>query len=29
MALALGLAFIFRSSNLAAWLRHRLVSNGS
>ena len=29
MALALGLAFIFRSSNLAAWLRHRFLSSGS
>jgi len=28
MAAALGLAFIFRSTNLATWLRHRLVSNG-
>jgi surfeit locus 1 family protein len=28
MAAALGLAFIFRSSNLATWLRHRLVSSG-
>ena len=29
MALALGLAFIFRSSNLAAWLRYRFLSSGS
>ena len=28
MAAALGLAFIFRSSNFATWLRHRLVSSG-
>ncbi len=28
MAAALGLAFIFRSSNLATWLRHRFLSSG-
>ena len=29
MAVALGLAFIFRSSNLAKWLRYRVIRRGS